>query len=57
LTVYDAVHLVVYLRILNAAADGAESSEAARIVLRIDPIREPGGARRAWESLSPALNG
>jgi hypothetical protein len=57
LTGYNAVHLVVYLRILDAEADGADWSEAARIVLRINPIREPGRARRAWESFSPALKG
>jgi hypothetical protein len=43
--------LVTYLRLLlEAEANGADWSEAARIVLFIDPVREPERARRAWES-------
>jgi len=50
LTGYDERHLVTYLRLLDAEADGADWQEVARIVLRIDPAREPSRARRAWES-------
>jgi len=50
LTTYDQEHLVTYLRLLDAEADGADWTEAARIVLKIDPSREPERARRAWES-------
>jgi hypothetical protein len=50
LTSYDQEHLVTYLRLLDAEADGADWTEAARIVLKIDPSREPERARRAWES-------
>src|SRR6266404_5770324 len=47
---YDQEHLVTYLRLLDADAEGADWTEAARIVLHIDPPQEPERARRAWES-------
>ena len=47
---YDHEHLVTYLRLLDADAEGADWAEVARIVLHIDPSREPDRARRAWES-------
>jgi Uncharacterized conserved protein (DUF2285) len=50
LTAYDKTHLVTYLRLLDADAAGAEWTEITRIVLRIDPVREPERARRAFES-------
>jgi hypothetical protein len=50
LTGYDQEHLVTYLRLLDAESDGANWTEIARIVLHIDPAREPERARRAWES-------
>ncbi|GLR77821.1 DUF2285 domain-containing protein (plasmid) [Azospirillum oryzae] len=50
LTDYDRLHLVTYLRLLDAAADGADPDEVARIVLRIDPDEEPERARRAYDS-------
>ena len=50
LTDYDRLHLVTYLRLIDAAAEGADPDEVARIVLRIDPIEEPERARRAHAS-------
>ena len=50
LTGYDEQHLVTYLRLLDAEAEGADWREVARIVLHIDPEREPDRAKRAWES-------
>jgi len=50
LTGYDQEHLITYLRLLDAEADEADWTEVARIVLHIDPGREPERARRAWES-------
>jgi Uncharacterized conserved protein (DUF2285) len=50
LTDYDHGHLVTYLRLLDADAEGADWAEVARIVLHIDPSGEPDRARRAWES-------
>ncbi len=43
-------HLVTYLRLLDADADGADWTEVARIVLHIDPSHEPTRARRAWDT-------
>ena len=42
LTGYDEQHLVTYLRLLDAAKDGADWREVAKLVLHIDPAREPG---------------
>ena len=50
LTGYDEQHLITYLRLLDAETDGADWKEVARIVLHIDPDREPDRARRAWET-------
>lgn len=35
---------------LDADAEGADWREVSRIILRIDPEREPARARRAFES-------
>lgn len=37
LTPYDKEHAVIYMRMLNADAEGADWRKVARIVLRIDP--------------------
>jgi hypothetical protein len=50
LTVYDQQHAVTYMRLLDAVAEGADWREVARIVLQIDPEREPDWARQAFES-------
>ena len=50
LTGYDEQHLVTYLRLLDAEAEGADWREVARIVLHIDPAQEPERAHRAWTS-------
>lgn len=50
LTRYDELHRITYLRLLDAEAEGADWREVARIVLQIDPAREPDRARRVWES-------
>jgi hypothetical protein len=50
LTPYDEEHLVTYLRLLDADAEGADWTEVARIVLHINPSHEPERARGAWES-------
>jgi hypothetical protein len=50
LTGYDEQHLVTYLRLLDAETGGADWKEVARIVLHLDPDREPDRARRAWET-------
>jgi len=50
LTAYDERHAITYMRLLDADAKGADWREVARIVLHIDPDREPVRARRAFES-------
>jgi hypothetical protein len=50
LTGYDEQHLVTYLRLLDAEAEGADWHEVARIGLHIDPAQEPERAHRAWTS-------
>ena len=50
LTEYDEEHLVTYLRLLDAEADGADWQEVSRIVLHLDPDHEPDRARRAFDS-------
>ena len=50
LTAYDHEHLVTYLRLLDADAEDADWREVARIVLHIDPEREPDRARHAFDS-------
>jgi hypothetical protein len=49
-TEYDERHFIVYLRLLDASADGATDEEMTRIVLGIDPVKEPVRARRALDS-------
>jgi hypothetical protein len=50
LTKYDEQHMITYLRLLDAEAEGADWQEVANIVLHIDPTEESDRARRAWES-------
>ena len=50
LTGYDEEHLITYLRLLDADAEGADWREVAKVVLHIDPDRDQERARRAWES-------
>ncbi len=50
LTGYDEQHLVTYLRLLDAEADGADWREVARVVLHIDPDCEATRALKAWET-------
>ena len=50
LTGYDEQHLAIYLRLLDADAEGADWADVARIVLGIDPASEPERAHRAWQS-------
>ena len=50
LTAYDEQHVVTYIRLLQADSEGADWTEVARVVLHIDPEREPDRARRAYQS-------
>ena len=50
LTAYDQQHLVTYLRLLDADTENADWREVAKIVLHIDPVREPRRAKRAFDT-------
>jgi hypothetical protein len=50
LTVYDEEHVITYLRLLDADAEGADWREVARVVLHLDPEQESDRARRAFDS-------
>ena len=52
LTAYDQEHAVTYMRLLDADAEGADWREVVRIVLHIDPDREPDRARKAFDQPS-----
>src|SRR5712671_5619029 len=47
LTDYDRLHLITYIRLLDADADGMPWEEASHSILQIDPETEPERARRA----------
>ncbi|MYZ49086.1 hypothetical protein [Propylenella binzhouense] len=51
LTDYDRLHVVTYMRLLDSLEDPTATwEEACRLVLRIDPAREPARARRAYDT-------
>jgi len=50
LTPYDHEHAITYLRLLDADAEGADWREVVKLVLHIDPAREPARAQKAYES-------
>lgn len=50
LTDYDRGHLITYLRLLDAEAEGADWREVAAIVLHLDPARDPQRTEAAWRS-------
>lgn len=50
LTPYDERHLATYLRLLDAAEEGADWREAVRIIFGLDPARELERARRVHDS-------
>lgn len=45
LTDYDRAHLKAYLRLLDAAADGADWREVVAVIFGLDPEAEPERAR------------
>ena len=50
LTVYDEEHVITYLRLLDAHAEGADWREVARVVLHLDPEHECDRVRKAFDS-------
>lgn len=49
-TSYDESHLALYIRLLDAAAEGADWREAVRILFGLDPQRDPDRARMVHDS-------
>lgn len=50
LTAYDESHLITYIRLLDADAEGADWREAVEIIFGLDPGRDPERARIVHES-------
>ena len=50
LTDYDRAHMKLYLRLLDAASDGADWREAVSVLFGLDPEREPERARHIHDS-------
>ena len=50
LTDYDRAHMKEYMRVHDAAADGADWREAVAVIFGIDPEAEPERARRVHDS-------
>ncbi|MGC4251640.1 MAG: DUF2285 domain-containing protein [Sphingobium sp.] len=47
---YDEARLCLYLRLLDAEAEGADWRDVSRIVLHRDAAAEPDRTRRCWEA-------
>jgi len=50
LTKYDERHLATYLRLLDAAAEGADWREAISIIFHLNPERNPTRAKTIYDS-------
>jgi len=50
LTEYDERHLVTYLRLLDAAGEGADWREAVAIIFHLDPELELARAKTVYDS-------
>ena len=50
ITSYDERHLLTYLRLLDAAAEGAQWEEVVRVIFGLDPIRDRDRARRMYDA-------
>jgi hypothetical protein len=50
LTDYDREHMKLYMRLLDAAADGADWREAVAVLFELDPDADPERARRVHDS-------
>ena len=50
LTDYDRAHAKLYLRLLDAAADGADWREVVSVLFEIDPADDPERARHIHDT-------
>lgn len=49
-TDYDRANLQLYIRLLDARSAGASSDDMCRLILEIDPTRDPDSAQKLLES-------
>jgi predicted SprT family Zn-dependent metalloprotease len=47
---YDRAHLALYVRLLDAAEEGAEWKEVVQVLFGLDPNRERERAHRVYDS-------
>ena len=50
ITAYDERHLKTYLRLLDAAEEGADWREVVQVIFGLDAAQEPERARRVHDS-------
>ncbi|AZI35854.1 hypothetical protein NT2_10_00110 [Caenibius tardaugens NBRC 16725] len=50
LTAYDKAHVKLYMRLLDAAAEGADWTEAVEVLFGLDPASDPERCRRIHDS-------
>jgi hypothetical protein len=50
LTEYDHAHMVLYLRLFDAAEEGADWREVVEILFGLDPVKAPERCRRVYDS-------
>lgn len=50
LTVYDCEHMKLYLRLFDAAKEGADWREVVAVLFGLDAEKEPERARRVYDS-------
>ncbi len=50
MTDYDRQHLALYVRLLDAAEEGAEWTEVVRVIFGLDPKQDAERARRVHDS-------
>lgn len=50
LTAYDREHMVLYMRLLDAARDGADWREVVQLLFGLDPDRDPSRCRRIHDA-------
>ena len=51
LTKYDRAHIKLYMRLLDAADDGAEWTEAVNVLFGIDPVRNPSAPGKSMTAI------
>ena len=50
ITLYDEQHFLTYARLLDADREDADWRDVARIILLLDPEKNPEGARQCWQT-------